>query len=226
MEMDDYIQKEIERATKVRAAMPAQGERVSYLPSDVDFLQGRLDAVELALDNDSAAIARLKELIKHDVDDARLSFRAIENLKLPTQFHYAAGGMGGPTGAGGAAGAGAAAFDGNAATDDTAPVDLVSYFDRKSDALAKTLTTYQRQITEIEAHLRTVEAGAMQRLEHLVARRNQVIAAGNGEGGDADGGRGRRELIDTLNAIESAILGVAGRVGEAREKVIEATLGR
>lgn len=224
--MDDYIQKEINRATKVRAAMPAQGERVSYLPPDVDFLQGRLDAVELALDNDSAAVARLKELVKHDADDALLSFRAIENLKLPAQFHYTTGGMGGTTGAGAAAGAGAVTFDGSASADENAPVDLVAYFSGKSDALAKTLTTYQRQITEIEAHLRTVEAGAMQRLEHLMARRNQIGAMGNGDGGGSESGRGRRELVDTLNAIESAILGVAGRVGEAREKVLEVTLGR
>ena len=81
--IDDFIQKQISFKESIDQALPRAEESIKTIPTDVTFLTGRADTVELALDNDAQAIKGLKELVHEDAEDAKLSFRAIENLKLP-----------------------------------------------------------------------------------------------------------------------------------------------
>ena len=68
--------------------MPAHGASLSTVAEDVEFVGNKLETAELGLDNDSRAIDAQKAVVRRDADNARLSFRAVENLKLPQQFHY------------------------------------------------------------------------------------------------------------------------------------------
>ena len=92
--------------------------------------------------------------------------------------------------------------------------DLISYFQNKTKELDARLSKYQGQMSEIEAHLTTVETNAIEQIEKLVLRR----------GGTDDGKEGLRELVAALRGFEEAVLRVASRVGEVRENVVEVTL--
>ncbi|OCL09773.1 hypothetical protein AOQ84DRAFT_290588 [Glonium stellatum] len=213
-EIDKFIQQQINFCTQCSGILPNHSASVASIPPDVEFLEGRVATVELAIDNDTATVENLKKICRKDADDASLSFRAIENLKLPQQFHYA--GMTGLSSAPSAPAGSSTNFSGTDDDSSSKPVDLVGYFSKRADGLGGTLDEYGNQIREIEAHLRTVEAGAMQRTEELMIAR----------GGDTGSGRDQqRELVGALKAIEGAILQVAGKVGSVREMVVEETVG-
>jgi nucleoporin p58/p45 len=205
MQIDKEIQEQIKLAVETREKLPAHGAKVASVAPDVAFIESFLSTVELGIDNDSNNIAQLREVCKRDNDDALLCFRAIENLKLPSQFHYAnmstlPGKSRVPT-----------AQD-TGSDDPTRPVDLVAYFSKRADDLGLTLDSYQRQIREIEAHLRTMEEGTQVMAQELMGSRDKLRDQ-------------RRELVEALKAIESAILNAAKKVGETREQVVKQTVG-
>lgn len=216
--IDDLIQQQISYKEQITAAMSGHSQTMSYIPNDVSYLQDRLNLVETVLDNDASDIQRIKETITQDAKDARLSFTAIENLKLPSQFHHHPG-MGGfslPSKS-----TQQSSADGE---DDDGSTDLTSYFNTKHKVIEQTLQQHNKHLSEIESHLKTVEVGTMRKVTRLMEER---------ERGQMDGDEGRtsktqedlRELGEALRAVETMILSLAGKVGEAREGVIEVTLG-
>lgn len=211
IQIDDIIQGRINNAHKTRASLPQHIEHVSTLAPDVAYIENFLATIELGLDNDSASIASLKALVKKDAADAYLSFRAIENQKLPPQFRY---GNTAPHHLSTSTSKAAAAAASSSLDDDdpTKPVDLVGYFDRRTDDLGRTLDLYQRQIREIEAHLRTMEAGTVEKAQQLSGSRSRPQDQ-------------RKELVAALQAIEGAILDSAKKVGKVRDAVTQQTLG-
>ncbi|KAK0645142.1 Nucleoporin NUP49 [Lasiodiplodia hormozganensis] len=210
--MDTLIQQQISHHDQCQAFIDGRlKENISYLPNDVEFVNSKCEAVETALDNDSQAIAQLKQTIKKDVENARISFRVLENLKLPTQFHY-----GGSMWTAAPAPAKSAAPDDESADDGN--TDLVSFFDSQTDEMGDTLKQQARLLTEIEQHLRTVEANTMQQAQELMARRGAGTAEEHHE-------NRLRELALLFQEIQKAILNEAQKVGDCREKVIEATVG-
>jgi nucleoporin p58/p45 len=205
--LDDIFSGHMSNAGRIREILPQQGERVASLAPDVAFIEQNLSTVELGLDNDSANIAHLRELVKKDAEDATLSFRVITNLQLPTQFRY-----GNPTNLTHST---TKPSPGSSSTEDddlNKPVDLVSYFSKRTDDLSKTLDLYQRQIREIEAHLRTMEQGTLEKAQQLTGNRSSIRDQ-------------RRELVEALRAIEGAILESAKKVGQTRDLVTQQTLG-
>lgn len=220
IQLETFIQQQIAAKDQCSALMPKHGEGVSYIPNDVKFCADKLDTVTSALDFDANAVDQLRKTVQSDTDDAMLSFKAIDNLKLPQQFHYT--GMAWPSSVGGGSSKSAAAIEeasklGGSGSDGNQG-DIVSYFSKRADALAAEVARYERQLAEVEEHLRTVEAGAAQSQEELIRRMN----APNGEHGLRSQ---ERELRDVFNAIESEIYTVATKVGQAREAVIDVTVG-
>jgi hypothetical protein len=205
-QFDDGIQRKVNYCNQIREALPGSEGDISTIAPDVAYIETILSTVEVGLDNDSANIAHLKNLVKKDADDATLSFRAIENQRLPAQFHYrnntnlTASSTKAPA---------TSALDDD---DPTKPVDLMGYFNRRTDELGSTLDVYQRQIREIEAHLRTMEAGTMEKAQQLTGSRSAPRDQ-------------RRELVEALKAIEGAILDSAKKVGKVRDDVTKQTLG-
>ncbi|MBE7179849.1 MAG: nucleoporin [Terriglobus roseus] len=205
--IEEFIQKQMSFKDQIDAVIPKTSEQVELIEPDVNYLTGKADTMELALDNDVQAIKSLRELVQQDVDDAKLSFRSIENLKLPPQFHYQSGWQPSVSAA--------------ASTDDdgTGPVDLMAYFNSKADSLDAQLQRYLGQVAEIETHLRTLEDSAVVETERLMRRR------AGAQGGDA-GTQGKlRELAHTMRLFEDAIVNVASRVGAAREEMADLSVG-
>jgi nucleoporin p58/p45 len=204
--VDNFIQQQIRFFTQCGAFMPEHGNQLQTIPQDVDFVHKQYDATTVALQGDAADIAAVHKSVDADIEDARRLFTAIENQKLPMQFQYSTAW---PAQAGGPATDGAdGAF---------AATDLLPYFEARAGELAERLERYQRQLVEIEAHLRTVEGSATEQMQRLLRR--------NGTGEEGGGGRQRvAELVDAMRLFEEAVLRVAARVGEARQGVIECTL--
>ncbi|KAF1846757.1 uncharacterized protein K460DRAFT_356389 [Cucurbitaria berberidis CBS 394.84] len=205
-QFDEGIQRKISYCNQIRETLPSTEKDIATIAPDVAYIGSFLSTVEAGLDNDSANIARLKGLVKKDAEDATLSFRAIENQRLPAQFHYRNSAN---LTASSAKTPATTALDED---DPTKPVDLMGYFNRRTDELGSTLDVYQRQIREIEAHLRTMEAGTLEKAQQLTGSRS----------GPRDQ---RRELVEALKAIEGAILDSAKKVGQVRDEVTKQTLG-
>ncbi|KZM26825.1 Glutathionyl-hydroquinone reductase [Ascochyta rabiei] len=203
---DEGIQRKIGYCNQIRETLPNSEAEIATIAPDVAYVESFLSTVELGLDNDSASIAHLRELVNKDAADATLSFRAIENQRLPAQFHYrnatnlTASSTKPPA---------TAALDDD---DPTKPVDLMGYFNRRTGELGRTLDVYQRQIREIEGHLRTMEVGTLEKAQQLTGSRSAPRDQ-------------RRELVEALKAIEGAILDSAKKVGQVRDEVTKQTLG-
>jgi hypothetical protein len=205
-QFDEGIQRKIGYCNQIRETLPNSEAEIATIAPDVAYVETFLSTVEVGLDNDSANIAYLRELVKKDAADATLSFRAIENQRLPAQFHYRNGTN---LTASSAKPPATATFDDD---DPTKPVDLMGYFNRRTSELGRTLDVYQRQIREIEGHLRTMEAGTLEKAQQLTGSRSAPRDQ-------------RRELVEALKAIEGAILDSAKKVGQVRDEVTKQTLG-
>lgn len=211
LQIDEIVQASIEKSLQCSQMAPQLGAAVEALPGDVELLETKLETVDGALSRDAAAVGASKEVINADAMDALKVFRAVENLKLPAQFHYSSIGGGFNSGSGG---------------DEEGSTDLLPYFNNTSSKLAKDLDGYQRVVVEVESHLRTVEGSAVEGIQKVVRRRQMMdgnSASGNGQ---VDARKeGLRELAGTMRGFEEAVLRVAGRVGEAREGVVELGMG-
>jgi nucleoporin p58/p45 len=206
VQIEEMIQKRVNNAHTTRGTLPQHVETVDTISPDVAYVERLLSTVELGLDNDSANIASIKAQVKKDAVDATLSFRAIENQALPPQFRYGnpsnlASSSSKPTPS--------TSLDED---DPTKPVDLLAYFNRRTDGLGTTLDLYQRQIREIEAHLRTMEAGTLEKAQQLTGSRNSSHDQ-------------RKQLVEALKAIEGAILQSASKVGKVRDDVNKQIMG-
>ncbi len=216
---DSFIQQQISFAAQCSAILPVHAQNLSYIPTDAEYLAQKADTVELALDNDSTAIAKLKDIVSKDIEDARQIFRVVENLKLPQQFHYP-GLMWSSGNAALRSSINATAAD--QSDDSSNPTDLVKYFSTNADEFAKTLSEYRRNVAEIEAHLRIVESTALTQSEALMAKRAARDGVDNASAGGNDD---LRNLAAVLADFERGILNVASKVGAAREAVVEVTVG-
>ncbi|KAF1919744.1 hypothetical protein BDU57DRAFT_513003 [Ampelomyces quisqualis] len=205
-QLDLGIQQKISYCNQIRETLPSSEQDIATIAPDVAYIETYLSTVETGLDNDSTDIAHLKDVVKRDAADATLSFRAIENQRLPAQFHYRNSAN---LTASSAKAPAAGALDDD---DPTKPVDLMTYFNHRTDDLGRTLHVYQRQIREIEAHLRTMEAGTVEKAQQLTGSRSAPRDQ-------------RRELVEALKAIEGAILESAKKVGQVRDDVTKHTFG-
>ena len=210
--IDALLQLQISFKEQCDAVMPVHEQNLSYIPNDVAFIQAKVDTVELALDNDSSITNQMKGVVQKDADNANISFRAIENLKLPQQFHYS--GMWH-----GAASTVSPPRDVSGVDSADDSMDLVSYFQNSASEMSKTLITFQQNIAEIEAHLQTVEASTIAQSQQPTFERGRHGAARSKDDQV-------RELATVLREFEGGILSVAGKVGVVREKVTILVMGR
>jgi nucleoporin p58/p45 len=209
LQIDGIVQASIEKSYQCSEAMPALGATIESLPADVELLETKLETVDGALSRDARAVGASKEVINADALDALKVFRAVENLKLPAQFHYSSIGGG---------------FNSSSTGEEEGSTDLLPYFSTTTNKLTKDLDEYQRVVVEVESHLRTVESSAVEGIQKVVRRRQMM--GDNGNGGQVDARKeGLRELAGTMRGFEEAVLRVAGRVGEAREGVVELGMG-
>lgn len=198
-QIDTFIKQQESYASQCEALLPNHSDSIASVTPDVDFVAGKVETVELSLENDSRNIKFAKDLLNDDAKDFTRCVRVIENLALPSQYHY-----GQSTGTRTRIG------------EEEYDVDLIGYFSRQAEAMQKTLDTFTSNLTEIESHLRVIEANTVQQSQQVAAQR----AGGTGNNDSV------RELADTLRGFENGILDAAGFVGACREGVNELILGR
>ncbi|CAD0057170.1 unnamed protein product [Aureobasidium pullulans] len=108
-------------ATQCEAMIVGHAANVESIKPDVDLIQNKIETVELALENDGAAIANAKELVQRDAGDLIRVARMAENLQLPQQYHY--GRSSRPS-----------------TTDDEYDIDLVGYFGKQAEVMQRLST--------------------------------------------------------------------------------------
>jgi len=216
--IDAFVQTQMHLQSECDSVQPKVESQSLYIPNDVDFVARKLDTMQHALENDAAAIDAVRKSVRADAADARLSFRAIDNLKLPQQYHYtglwnvpAVSRAAGPKLPGDGGGDGDDGGEGGGAGGGT---DLLSYFSAQAEGMAGTLEGYRRSVQDIEAHLKGVETTTVQQMQQLAFTRGR-------DGGQRSAEDQVRELAAVLREFENGIMAVAGKVGGAREGVTE-----
>lgn len=207
--IDEGIQKCIRDKEAVDAFLPSHGDQIAAIPPDVNFVTRKSEGAHSALEGDVVVIDQLREFVKKDVDHAKLSFKAIDNLKLPTQYHQAGlwstrGGQNGTAGSGVA--------DAEAESNS----DLISYFSKTADEMDEMMKKFASNLSEIEGHLHGVQGNILEQLQRASAQ-----SRSGGQGG-AD--ERISELAAVLRDFEESILKVAGVVGGVKEGVTELQL--
>jgi len=206
--IDNGIQKCMRDKEAVDAFLPAHGEMLAAIPMDINFVARKFEGAHAARDSDVVAISQLRELAKADVENAKLSFKAIDNLRLPTQYHQA--GLWSTRAQQSAPGAGSADLDAQS------NADLISFFSKTADEMDQKMKIFESNLKEIEAHLHGVQANMLDQLQRVNAHSKRGI----------EGGVDERviELASVLHEFEESILQVAGVVGGIKEGVTELQL--
>lgn len=201
-DIDAHIQSCIAQKDQVDAFIPAHEAQLDSIPDDVRFVSRKHAAVDSALGADLHAIKAMRDQVRADADEAKLSFIAIDNLKLPAQYHQT------PSFGSSTRGNGASS-NGDGATAE----DLVSYFSRATDEMDEHVKRLQKTVREIDSHLGGVEQNISEQASRLQA------STGALSGGSQDDRY--MELYHVLRDFEEGIVQVATVVGSAREGVTE-----
>ncbi|KAK9419352.1 hypothetical protein SUNI508_01329 [Seiridium unicorne] len=201
--LDDQIQSYMNQKNELSAFMPGHGEMLSNIPNDVKFVQMKYDGVQSALRSDAEAIESVQTLHGQDGEHGILSFRALDNLKLPQQYHTT-----GLWSSRSQAGATA-----NAESDGQ---DIVNFFSKTADEMDEQLKRYENNLTEIELHMHGIQGSLIEQLQRMMATKN---------GGPSPSDEQLAELGAVLRDFEQSILEVAQHVGGAREGMTRLQLG-
>lgn len=193
----------MKQKSELDAFMPGHGQMLSNIPNDVKFVQMKYDGVQNALRSDADAIESVQMLLDQDAANGSLSFRAIDNLKLPQQYHTS-GLWSSRSQAGGSA---------NAESDGQ---DIVNFFSKTTDDMDDQLKRYERNLTDIELHMHGIQGNLIEHLQRMMATKN---------GGPSPSDEKLAELGAVLRDFEQSILEVAQHVGGAREGMTRLQLG-
>ncbi|PYH83627.1 hypothetical protein BO82DRAFT_331470 [Aspergillus uvarum CBS 121591] len=230
---DNYVLGQIKLCNEVSNMIPTIETQGQSIPHDVDFVQGKLETMQHALENDASEIDQLRNLVSRDAAEAQVAFRAIDTLKLPLQYQ-STGGAGWWTSQNQKTDAqtlrstrkNTLALPDDVESDPATatsvngvPVNLVDYFSQRSDEMGVVLERYTRSLKEIEDHLHGVESTLERQIHDFVAARSRD--------GPASGTPKSiiNDLATVLSDVEAGILGVAGRLGGVTEQVQEVVLG-
>ncbi|KAH8163386.1 hypothetical protein CIB48_g4863 [Xylaria polymorpha] len=200
---DNFIAEQVRRKQEVDSFMSGHREMLESIPDDVTFVTRKYDGARNALESAAQSIEAARVLVNQDADNARLSFRAIDNLKLPQQYHTS--GFWSPRQQ--------ASGNANAETDGQ---DLVGFFSRTADEMGEQMKKYERNLTEIELHMHGVSDNLVEQLQRMMATKNSASSGADEK---------IQELVAVLRDFEQGILKVAGDVGSAREGMTRLQLG-
>lgn len=200
---DNFIAEQVRRKEEVDSFMSGHGEMLQTIPADVAFVTRKYDGARNALESAAQSIEAARVLVNQDADSARLSFRAIDNLKLPQQYHTS--GFWSPRQQ--------APGNANAETDGQ---DLVGFFSKTTDEMEEQMKKYERNLTEIEHHMHGVSDSLVEQLQRMMATKDSASSGADEK---------LQELVAVLRDFEQSIFKVAGDVGSAREGMTRLQLG-
>lgn len=199
--IDAHIQSCISQKEQVDAFIPAHEEQLESIPDDVRFVSRKHAAVDSALGADLHAIKAMRDQVRIDADEAKLSFAIVHNITLPPPYHQSLGSSTRHNGGSGVNG------------EETATEDLVSYFSRATDEMDEHVKKLQKMVREIDSHLGGVE-------QNISETASRLQASSGALGGGSQDDR-YMELYHVLRDFEEGIVQVATVVGGAREGVTE-----
>ncbi|KAJ5356962.1 hypothetical protein N7517_011571 [Penicillium concentricum] len=228
--IDKHILNQMKMCHEVGDLLPTIEQQGATIPNDVEFVQGKLETMQHALENDASDIDGLRGLVTRDAAEAQVAFRAIDTLKLPLQYQSSGGGwwsvqdqqipersmrssrkntLALPDG-----------VEGDASTDvNGVPVNLVDYFSHRSKEMKGVLTRYTGNLKEIEDHLHGVEATLNRQISDFVSSKSREGAAGTPRSTIS-------ELSGVLSDVEAGIMGVATRLSNVSEQVQDLSIGQ
>ncbi|KAJ5497487.1 hypothetical protein N7463_009474 [Penicillium fimorum] len=228
--IDKHILNQMKMCHEVGDLLPTIEQQGATIPNDVEFVQGKLETMQHALENDASDIDGLRSLVTRDAAEAQVAFRAIDTLKLPLQYQSSGGGwwsvqdqqipersmrssrkntLALPDG-----------VEGDASTDvNGVPVNLVDYFSHRSKEMKEVLTRYTGNLKEIEDHLHGVEATLNRQISDFVSSKSREGAAGTPRSTIS-------ELSGVLSDVEAGIMGVATRLSNVSEQVQDLSIGQ
>lgn len=209
--VDNFILRQIRTQEDCFAANEGIEKMSLQIPSDIGYCATTLETMQQALENDAESIAFAKSLVKMDFDNSKLSFKVIQNLTLPQQFHHSA------LRSSAASSQPRGLLLPNAGAEES-PANIVDYFMKQAKEMSETLDTYHRNIEDVEGYLKGVESNTIQQMQQLMFTRTH-------DGGQKTAEDQVRELAAVLREFGNGIFGVATKVGDTREKVQEAMLG-
>ena len=184
---------------------------MQQVPPDVELCAKQHGMLQNAQENDAESIASSKSLVKNDAAHAKLSFKAIQSLKLPQQFQQSS--------------IWASTAIAQVSTHQLADTEaeeggshnIVEYFSKQTDTMSDTLNDCKRNLSEIEQYLKVTES-------NIIQQTRQTLAGNLKDDLNNSAEDQVRELAAVLRTFENGILGVAARVGAARETVQDAML--
>ncbi|KAK3338807.1 hypothetical protein B0H65DRAFT_541698 [Neurospora tetraspora] len=235
-QIDESIQKCISDCSAINAFLPGHEQQLSSIPLDVSFVSRKSEGAAGALNSDVLAIASLKETVKKDAANARLSFKSIDQLRLPGGYWQAglwssASRSGGQAGEGNGAAKTSASKSGSGASktgqqeeeeaDAESNQDLIGYFSKTADEMDEMMRRFERNLGEIEVHLHGVQGNVLEQLQRAAGQKQLEQPSVNGEG-QVD--QRVVELAGVLRDFEESILKVAGVVGGVKEGITELQL--
>ncbi|KAL2830573.1 hypothetical protein BDW59DRAFT_141120 [Aspergillus cavernicola] len=231
---DTFVLNQITMCNEVANMVPSVASQGSTIPNDVEYVQGKLETMQHALENDATDIDQLRSLVSRDAAEAQVAFRAIDTLKLPLQYQSTGGSgwwsthdqkVSDPQSLRSTRKNTLALPDdveGDPSTSSTingVPVNLVDYFSQRSDEMGAVLERYTRNLKEIEDHLHGVESTLERQIHDFATSRSR----------DSTGGGAPKSVLNDLAAVlsdvEAGILGVASRLGTVTEQAQEVVLG-
>ncbi|KAL4902973.1 hypothetical protein BDW74DRAFT_157211 [Aspergillus multicolor] len=230
---DTFILTQIKMCNEVASILPLVSSQGSTIPNDVEYVQGKLETMQHALENDATDIDQLRSLVSRDAAEAEVAFRSIDTLKLPMQYQ-STGGSGWwsaqdhkvseaksmrSTRKNTLALPDDVEGDPSTSSINGVPVNLVEYFTKRSDEMGEVLERYTRNLKEIEDHLHGVESTLERQIHEFTTARNRD-SAGNGAPRTV-----LNDLAAVLGDVETGILGVASRLGAVSEQAQEVVLG-
>ena len=201
--IDTFIYNQIKLAEECEALIPHNTDTIASIPPDVALCESKMETLERALEADAAAIDDAKSLARKDTEAARLSFKAISTIRMPT--HLQSGGLFRSSASS------ATTFAGTKDNSSTS-TNLLSYFNTQTNEMSKKLNAIKNQLSEVESYLSLVE-------EHQVAQIQSTRLTHGRNRGVKSAEDQIKEMAGALQSFEGGILSVASRLTSTRESL-------
>ncbi|PNP50818.1 hypothetical protein THARTR1_08439 [Trichoderma harzianum] len=197
--IDKGIQRVIKMRDEIGEFMPQHEKDIDQLGRDVQFVESKFKTVQDALNRDILTVKTLQDMTKKDVADAQLSFKAADNLKLPTHYHQTGLFAGPPP-----------PSDSNSTDASSAHAsaqDLITYFNRICDDVEKYKNRLDEYRSQIERDMPGVENGLYEQIRSL---RDHSSAPVQDQ---------LSQVLSALREMGSAVIAQAGQIADTRERL-------
>ncbi|KAL7944340.1 hypothetical protein V8C42DRAFT_326524 [Trichoderma barbatum] len=197
--IDKGIQRVIKMRDEIGEFMPQHEKDIDQLGRDVQFVESKFKTVQDALNRDILTVKALQDMTKKDVADAQLSFKAADNLKLPTHYHQTGLFAGPPP-----------PNDSNSADASSAHAsaqDLITYFNRICDDVEKYKNRLDEYRSQIERDMPGVENGLYEQIRTLRDHSNAPVQDQ------------LSQVLSALREMGSAVVAQAGQIADTRERL-------